>query len=70
MLVQVSTSDIESYGLSFEFTTVTRLLANKLSNMCVSREEYVLLKTLVLLNSGEFHFWKNSLANTFVIQGS
>jgi hypothetical protein len=46
---------------------MTRLLANKLSSLSVTREEYVLLKALVLLNSGKFQIWKLAVTKAYVL---
>jgi hypothetical protein len=50
----VPREDVEKYGECAEFTTTMLKLANKLASSSVTREEYVLLKATILLNSGNY----------------
>ena len=51
-LFQLSSDDIEQFGIPPELCTSLLLLAKKLSSLALSVEEYVLLKAIVLLNPG------------------
>ena len=50
--VQVRADDIQQFGIPLELCTSLLLLANKLSSLACSLEEYVLLKAVLLLNPG------------------
>jgi len=52
MLLQVSSDDIERFGIPSDLCSSMLMLAKKLSSLALSMEEYVLLKAVVLLNPG------------------
>ena len=52
ILYQVSSDDVEQFGIPSDLCTSLLLLAKKLSTLAPSTEEYVLLKAVVLLNPG------------------
>lgn len=45
-------SESKKFGSPTELDTVTRKLAKKLSDMMITKEEYVLMKAMLLLNPG------------------
>jgi len=51
-LLQVSSNEVELFGISSDLCTSLLLLAKKLSSLALTLEEYVLLKAVLLLNPG------------------
>lgn len=49
-----SEEESEQYSTPTQLNTVTRRLSKKMTDLSVTRDEYVLLKAMVLLNPGEF----------------
>jgi len=49
-----SEEQTEKYGTSSQLDTVTRRLSKKMTELSITRDEYVLLKAMVLLNPGKF----------------
>lgn len=54
MTLQCSDEDSRRYGSPTELDAVTRKLAKKLSDLSVTREEYIMLKAMLLLNPGQY----------------
>jgi len=51
---QLSTDEVQQFGIPLELSASLLLLAAKLSSLSLSVEEYVLLKAIVLLNPGDY----------------
>jgi hypothetical protein len=48
----VNETEAAQYGIPRELDIVARRLARKLTSVGVNREEYILMKTMILLNPG------------------
>ncbi len=51
---QCTEDDSKKFGSPPDLDALTRKLARKLTDLRVTREEYVLLKAMLLLNPGQF----------------
>lgn len=50
---KLSEENAARLGLPSEFDAVARRLARKFTDLCLTREEYLLLKAMLLLNAGK-----------------
>ena len=49
-----SEEDTKKFGSPVEMDTIARKLARKLSDLNITREEYVIMKSMLLLNPGRY----------------
>jgi len=52
-----SETESKKFGIPSSLDFVTRKLAQKMTKMMVTTEEYILLKTILLLNPGKLSLW-------------
>lgn len=50
-------ADSAKYGTPTELNTISRRLAKKMAELSITREEYMLMKAILLLNPGEPGMW-------------